>query len=214
MKAKTRKLPSKQTINLVAHQNDNKHPLRTFLAITVIVVALLLVAKFAVLDRFLAVAEERTKLEDMQNELTMVQLSLADYNEVETEYNRRSTSWMTNPEKATVDRQQVMMLIAQEIFSSAQVERYTVTENTLSLDLTGVTLNTTADIVSRLEARDEVAKVQVYTANSKFTSGASTSVSLVITLQNEESIRQEEAARQAAIAAEAAAAEAAEGGTE
>lgn len=209
MKAK-KKLPEKQTINLA--MREQAHGPFQIVPLFLVVFALALIfGKFAVADRLGRVSAEREALAELETRMQELTEQTADFDEVREEYSKYSNKWMTDGERATVDRLQAVAIVEEELMGDARVLRYSVADNVLSVDIGGATLATASNFVSRLEARDEVAGVEVYTANNQLSSGVGSEISLTIRLQNEESIRQ---AAQAAAQKAAAAQGEAEGGGE
>lgn len=208
MKAK-KKLPEKQTINL-AMKEQTHGPFQVVPLLLIVFSLALIFGKFAVADRLARVAAEQETLAALQRQIDDLTKQTADFETVREEYAKYSNNWMSDAERATVDRAQAVALVEGELMGDARVLRYSVQDNVLSVDLGGATLATASDFVSRLEERDDVAGVEVYTANNQISAGTGSEISLSIRLQNEESIRQ---AKQAA-AQKAAAAQAAEGGGE
>lgn len=206
MKAK-KKLPQKQTVNL-AMREQTHGPFQVVPMFLIVFALALIFGKFAVADRLLGVAAEQEHVAALEQQLQELETQTADFDAVREEYAKYSNNWMTDEERATVDLAQAVSLVEDELMGDARVLRYSVAENTVSVDLGGVTLATASDFVSRLEARDDVAGVAVYTANNQLSAGAGSEISLTIRLQNEESILLE----QKRAAQKAAEAQAAEGG--
>lgn len=210
-KSKVGRMPTKTTINLARKERTTSSQSSGPLIVLVILLVVVF-AKFAVYDRLMEVAAENEKLVSMQTELDQMKTQNADYDEVAERYGKYSTDWMTDDEKATVDRIVTLTAIEQELLSQARVQQFSVTQNILSVQISGIPLEKVATLANNLEKREEVSGVQVFTAQTKDANKENTNISMVIGLQSEESIRVAEAKAAADKAlAEQAAAEGGEG---
>lgn len=188
-----KQIPQKKTINLVIKEKSQFRPTRViplFLLLAALVTAF---AKFAVLDRLDHVAAERAKLIGVLAQQSALEASTADYNEVAAQYRRYASNWMNDSERAAVDRMEVLALVEAELMSVAGVEKFSIADNVLSVNLTGITLDQTSVIVQRLNTYPIVSSVSVYTATNqadRTQPGVSTQVSMVITLSQPDPVRQ------------------------
>lgn len=152
--------PFKTTMNLYFKE---KKPLRPQVLIPcVLALAMLagLFAKFAVVDRFAGLAEARSALEGERQRLRALRGSCADYDEVQKEYMKYNYS---NFDRSIVSRTDVLDLLERVVFPSAGVRTLTISGNTMSMTLMGLTLDEVSDMLHALEAEELVRKVTVST---------------------------------------------------
>lgn len=177
--------PQKTTINLVMKEKSQFRPGRLIPLLAAVVLAAAAFGKFAVADRLAQVNRAQADLDAANARQRELSAALADYPAVEDEYNRYASGWMTGEETALVDRMEIVGLIEGELMSAGAVKQFALAGNTLSVDLTGVTLGGTSGIVERLYAYPVIRQVEVYTAATGQTTGDGSLVSLVITLTGE-----------------------------
>lgn len=152
--------PSKTTMNLYFKE---KKPLRPQVLIPcVLVLAALagLFAKFAVADRFAGLEEARAALESERRRLQTLRDSYADYGEVQDEYMKYNYN---NFDRSIVSRMDILDLLERVVFPPAGVRTLTISGNTMSMTLTGLTLDEVSDMLHALEAEELVRKVTVST---------------------------------------------------
>lgn len=183
MKKKAVVYPSKTTLNLCMKEKSPWRPGRVVPTFTALALAVVLFGKFAVADRLAQVSREQQVLAGLAAQVQALEEATADYDAVLEEYGRYSVGWMTDEEKAAVDRVDLLDLIEQELMSAAAVQQFSVTGNVLSVSLAGVTLEDTSRIVQRLYTWPEVQSVSVYTASTQQQKAAEeAAVSMVVTL--------------------------------
>lgn len=174
--------PQKKTINLVIKEKSQFNPGRLIPLLAAVLLAAAAFGKFAVADRMAEVNRAQAALDAAGARAKELTAAIADYDAVQDEYNRYASGWMTEDETALVDRMATIDLIERELMSVGGVKQFALAGNTLSVDLTGVTLSGTSGIVERLYAYPMVLQVEVYTAATGQISGDGALVSLAITL--------------------------------
>lgn len=183
MKEKAVVYPSKTTLNLCMKEKSSWRPGRVIPTFTALALAVVLFGKFAVADRLAQVSREQQVLSGLTAQVQALEKATADYDAVLEEYGRYSVGWMTDEEKAAVDRVGVLDLIEAELMSAASVQQFSIAGNVLSLSLAGVTLEDTSRIVQRLYTWPQVTGVSVYTASTQQQQAAEeATVSMVVTL--------------------------------
>ena len=182
------RLPEKATMNL-AQRKKRFHPHTMLPLIFVLVAGSLAVAKFAFLDPLGRKTDAYDRLSRQQEQLASVTASLKDYDEVAEKYGKYSYGYMTEDESALVDRIQVLDLIEEKLSGMATVKDFSISGNTLSVNISNVTLAKTGVIVKDLESSSLVSSVSVYTASTEGNSGSQSqnsaqpvSVSMTVTL--------------------------------
>lgn len=182
MKKTAGQYPTKKTINLVVREKSKTRPGRVIPMVLVVAALAAIFGKLAVADRLARVEQARTALSEVQLEVAELMEITAEYDEIQLEYGRFTTSWMTDEEHALVDRLAVLELVRGELIPGARVKQFSVNGNQLAVDLAGVTLEGTSGIVQRLSALDLVDSVAVYTASTQMQSGEEAEISMTITL--------------------------------
>lgn len=182
MSKKAMTYPSKMTINLAIREQGKWRPGRVIPMFAALTVAAVLFGKFAVADRLAEVSREQHMLNLLQSQAEALQERTEGYDILLEEYGRYSVGWMTEEEKDSVDRIGILDMVEQELMAAGSVRQFTVSGNTLSAELTGITLEDTSHIVQRLYHWPIVGQVSVYTATTQLQEGERAQVSLVITL--------------------------------
>lgn len=165
------RLPEKRTINLAT---VNVKRINWLLAIPLLLLTLAAVAafgKFAVLDRFNAVAVAQSEVEALQVQLDRGYAAIEDFGEINDVYAHYTYSGMTEEELGRADRIAVMDLIERVVLATnTPLEGWSLSGNQLVLDISGNTLQEINLVVQRLLAEDMVDYCTVTTAATADTS--------------------------------------------
>ena len=178
--------PSKATINLAVREKSKWRPGRVVPMFAALLAAAVLFGKFAVADRLARVSRAQQALAAVQSQVDALTERTAGFADLQEEYGRYSVGWMTDEEKAAVDRIDILDLMEGELMAAGTVRQFTVSGNTLSVDLSGLTLEDTSRVVQRLYGWPIVESVAVYNATTQVEDGADAQVSLVVTLTRAE----------------------------
>ena len=178
MRKQTR-YPSKSWLNLAMRERTANSPSRILPLALLCAVLIGLFAKFAVVDRLVAVAAAQSRVAELRQQIDALSQDTAGYDELLTEYARYSTGWMTDEERSIPDRLVIFSLLEQDVLPTSNLHGLSVTGNTLILDLNRLSLKDASAIETRLRAREEVSAVSVTAASSILDYGA---VSMTITL--------------------------------
>ena len=154
-------LPSKKTMNFVHHESSINVK-KMLPLILVIIVAIGVFAKFAILDPLDKKTAAYTELGIKQQQLDAVNAKLSGYDELEKEYGRYSYGWMNETEVNMVNRMDVLRMVEEEIASKAFIDNLAVNNNVLTLNIHGITLEQASAMVKSLEARGLVQSAAVY----------------------------------------------------
>ncbi len=149
-------LPTKQTINLADH---NAKPLKLGIVIPLIVLLALCVAaagKFAVYDRFMQVVAAQSQVYQLRAELNLANDKLASFDELSDMYAHYTYSGMTAKELSRVDRARIVVLIQKVVIPEVIVYNWSVSENMLTMNVTGSSLQALNLLVQRLNDEDIV----------------------------------------------------------
>ncbi len=177
MRKKQGAYPSKATLNLAMREKSPFSPEKLLPALAVLLVLAGLFGKFAVADRLAAVSRAGAELSALRQRQAALEQSTAGFDALSRRYAQYATGWMTEDEQAAVPRLEMLELAESELMPGGQVRRLSAGGNVLSVELGGVTLESTARFVQRLYQRPDVTNVAVYTASTK-----DASVSMIITM--------------------------------
>ena len=157
---KAKSFPTKTTLNLVYKEKREFRLSRLVPAVLAVVLLAAVFAKFAVIDRFAALAEAENQLAREQAQLQELINSFADYDEVQAEYNRYTYE---NFDRTIPDRQDVLKLLERYVFPVSGMQQLSIAGRSVSTTLTGMTLEEVSTLVNRLESQPLVDKVTVST---------------------------------------------------
>ena len=188
--AKKIKVPSKQTLNLLVKEKTLAHPTRLIPILLLIALGSYAFAKFAVIDRLNKVRHAEAELAVMYNQLEMIESTYADFDEVQSEYNRYTYE---NYDRTLADRLEVLAMIERQLFPVGSVQNISISGRTVSLILTGPSLADASGIIASLLSDPLVEEVNIpsYTENSDKT-GANSTIPMTITLKDATTIAPEE----------------------
>ncbi len=182
LKKKQGTYPSKVTLNLAMKEKSPFSPVKLVPLLVVLIALAGLFGKFAVADRLAAVDHAEAELSALRQRQEALEEATAGYDELTRQYAQYSTGWMTEDEQAAVPRTEMLDLVETELMPGGQVRRISASGNILSVELGGVTLESTARFVQNLYQRSDVTNVAVYTASTKEESGNQAAVALIITM--------------------------------
>lgn len=188
MKFKTQfnqKYPTKTDINLALYEKSNKNLRITISKLALLVICLMLFAKFAVIDRFNAAKQAEASASEVQSQLSSLKDYTKNYNDVLEEYKELiATSSSANVIATPMER---LGLIEKYLLSSSQVESFDVIDDVITVKISGVTLNQISSIFVNLMSDPLIANVQVYTASTANRSSDLTTATMTIQLTVDDS---------------------------
>ncbi len=165
---KDKSIASKQTMNLAIRENKAAKNALMIPVIAAIVLAAALVGKFAVADRLAQVVAAQREVDQIKSQTEALVAAYADFDEVRAEYNRYTYK---DFDRTLADRMDVLALMEREIFPVCQVQRLSLAEKRLDLELEGSTLGDGSALVARLEADPLVDAAFVSTATATAENG-------------------------------------------
>ena len=177
-------LPSKKTMNFV-HHKSNFNPKKVLPLVAVAIIALVLLAKFGIMDQLDKKTAAYNELTQRQEQLAAVNAKLADYDELSKKYGRYSYGWMNETEVSMVSRMDVLALVEAKFTPAAVVENIAVNNNVLTLNIHGITLEQASAMVKSLEASEMVSSATVYNASAENAEEASIFMSIILTKEAE-----------------------------
>ena len=159
---RAKSIPTKRTLNLVIKEKSEFRPELLLPAVLIVLVIAAVFGKFAVLDRYAALAEAEDLLAQDRHHLEELRASYADFDEVQAEYNRYT---YTDFDRTIRDRQDVLDLLEKYVFPVSGTQQLRITDNSVSLTLTGMTLEEVATLSEKLKADTRVDNVIINTTS-------------------------------------------------
>lgn len=147
-KMKKKAMPVKTTLNLVIKEKKSLPLAKTIPAVLIVLALAVVFGKFAVADRYEKLNAAEKELSNARSQLNALRASYTDYDEVQAEYNRYTYNGF---DRTIVNRLDVMALIEREIFPVSGVRSLSITGKTVSMTLTGMTLEEISRLIDRLE---------------------------------------------------------------
>ena len=160
---KDKSIASKTTLNLAIREKTWLKSAWVIPAMAAIVLAALLVGKFAVADRLGQVVAAQREVDRLRQAVADTRAEFSDYDEVEEQYNQYTYK---DFDRTLADRMDILDLIEKEIFPVCTVERLALAEKRLDLSLQGPTLENNSQLINRLEANDLVDEVWISTSTA------------------------------------------------
>lgn len=163
-----RNLPVKRSINLAVSGNKKTIKTRVALpAVALIIVGAIILSKFLVVDRLLAVSRAEGEVASLQGQLNASYQTLQGFGEMTDEYAHYTYSGMTSEELNRTDRVEVLNLIQYVLLPQATVSSWSLTGNILTLDIARESLQDINLIAQRLNEDPLVDFCTVTTAATK-----------------------------------------------
>ncbi len=178
-KRQSSQMPSKTTMNLcmpAEHEVDLRKAVP--LGILILLVTVLFI-KFGIVDMYAQVDQKQTELSQQQALVSSAESKLSGYDAVKQEYE----SYSSVQNAGSVDALTALDLVDTQVRSSATVTSESLKNNTLTLGLSNVSLDTIGKLVSSLYAQSIVSDVSVSTAATTSTSASDVTATMVITLK-------------------------------
>ena len=152
-----RNYPVKRSINLAAAGEKKTNMTLAIPLIILIIVAAAAFSKFMVADRIAEASAASARVTELQQQLEDTYAQINEMNETVTEeYAHYSYSGMTEEELSAADREEVVELIDRYVMPYASVTSWHLSENTLTMPITGTSLEEINEIVDRLNSADLV----------------------------------------------------------
>lgn len=174
--------PAKRTMNLYYKPDRTTRPATIALYVLFCLTILLGLSKVLVYDLWAEVRSARQELSAAERELNGVMAELADYDQVLERYRRYAA---TEEEAALIDRMEVLELLDSAVGSPARLDSVAISGDIVRMEVSGVDLARTAEIVSALEAAPLVESTAVNTASTTEESGAGLRADILIQLRKE-----------------------------
>ena len=165
------KCPQKTGINLNL-QEDRQRVRRTLLIGILAIAALVtVVVNFGVLQQYRRLDKAQAAYDRVHTQYVSAQEALADYDRVLLEYRTYSMDRMTAAGSeditAAVDRQAALDLLEQEMLSHGSLTALQITQNTMNVDMSGMTLDQISAMFARLRLSPIVDSVSLSVASTE-----------------------------------------------
>lgn len=170
--------PTKVTMNLYQGDTKTTSLLNVVIVGVILAVAIALFVKFGVIDQLALVSQKQGELAEQQSTLMSFRGSVEDYDEIKELYD----SYMVRYGEGSSDAISVLDLVEQHVKNVAQVTSIVLSEDTLTLTLYDVPLDSVGNLAKDLEGQDLVSSVHVSTATTADSEGQNTVSTLVVTL--------------------------------
>lgn len=164
---KRRQMPTKRSINLAVLSEKKTHFGLLIPGILLILVVAAAFSKFLVIDRLAEVDAARAEVNRLQTKIDQGYEELAGFDDLADLYAHYTYSGFTQEELNRSDRVEVLRLIRSVVLPRTEVSSWTLSGNTLTINLNGETLQDINLLVQQLEAEDIVDFCTVNTANTK-----------------------------------------------
>lgn len=165
------KCPQKTGINLNL-QEDRQRDRRTLLIGILAIAALVtVVVNFGVLQQYRRLDKAQAAYDRVHTQYVSAQEALSDYDRVLLEYRTYSMDWMTAAGSedipAAVDRQAALDLLEREMLSHGSLTALQITQNTMNVDMLGMTLDQISAMFARLRLSPIVDSVSLSVASTE-----------------------------------------------
>ncbi len=160
-------IPTKRTLNLAYEPKDAVKPTMAIPLVILGIVGGIVFSNYFIIDRFEEVSAARDRVAAIQQDLDAGYEELKDYDDLMVIYSKYTTSGMTDEELNRSDRVEVMNLLQSVVMPRLKVANWTLTSNTLTINITGTTLQQINLIVQSLNEDPLVRYCTVQTAVSR-----------------------------------------------
>ena len=158
-------LPKKKTINFISDRAEKTNRMAVIL-FAIFMVCLAIFVKFAVIDLLNKVAAAERTYNEMERQLDVYRKELANYNEVQDQYNEMVGNFLTETELSYQDRIDMLNMVERDIRDYVEIQSITMSNNTIRV-LTGqTTMDTVSHIVNVLASDSRNSYVTVTTTQT------------------------------------------------
>lgn len=180
LKPKKGSYPTKTSMNFIKEDvSENK----TVLVVCSALFAVFLVCftKLFVLDPLAKMSKLESNYNALQSQIQALQADTADFNEVKARYNDLVGSFLTEDEKNSLNRTDVLNMIDQDIRSSVDVSSIRIHGNQISVYTAETDLSTFSQVISVLQSDERNDYVTVTTTSSNSSNSAAVTADIEIT---------------------------------
>ena len=159
------KYPEKTYINLV--QSENKgNDRKAFAWFLVFLIALAIFTKFAVLDQLDKISRAEAAYNQMLGQVNEIKKANSEYDAVKAEYDEVTDWYMTEEEKAEIDKYNVFKMLEDDMMPYVGIKSVQIAGNTIAVQTNVTTLQTVSKFLSVLQNDHRNGFVTVTTASA------------------------------------------------
>lgn len=184
-KKKPVQVAEKTTMNF-ARRESSFNVKKMIPVILILAVAIALFVKFGVIDQLDKKLAAYNEIAEKQAVIDEMEMKLTGYDELYAKYGRYSYGWMDDNEVNTIDRIEILKLVESKVMRSARIDDISINGDVITMNLSGITLQNTSDIVKALEQDELVKSVAVYSATAQDAENAEIFMSVVLNKEPEE----------------------------
>lgn len=185
------KCPQKMGINLNIQEDRSRNRMTLLIGILAILALVAVVVNFGVLEQYRRLDRAQAAYNQVHSQYVKAQEDLADYDRVLVEYRTYSMDWMSNGDgeiAITADRQEALDLLEQEMLTSGSLNAIQITQNTMNVDMSGMTLTQISDMFARLRLSPIVDSVTLNVATTEEGSSSLMDFTVCVTLRQPEEV--------------------------
>ena len=186
MTKNSNKYPVKTDINLAIREKKQNKPSTTIPTFIILVIAIAIFSKFAVINRLEQASEAETSATVAQQQLETLKEYTNNYPKVLEEYNALLASKSSINVVATPMER--LGLVERYLISASQVNSFDVVDDVITAQISGVTLNQISAIYANLMSDPLIENVQVYTASTNDKNNSLTTATMTIQLTVDDSL--------------------------
>ena len=159
------KYPEKTYINLV--QNENKgNNRKSFAWFLVFLIVLAIFTKFAVLDQLDKIARAEATYNQVRGQVDEIKRANSEYDAVKAEYDEVTDWYMTEEEKAEIDKYNVFKMLEEDMMPYAGIKSVQIAGSTIAVQTNVTTLQTVSQFLRILQNDHRNGFVTVTTASA------------------------------------------------
>ncbi len=176
------KYPEKTYINLIQDETD-KNNRRAIIYFLVFLVFLGFFVKFAVLDQLDKISRAEGQYRQVEAQVNAVRQMNSEYDEVKKQYDEVTDWYMTEQEKAEVDKSNVFNMLENDIMPYVGIQSVQIAGNTIAVNTNVTNLQTVSMFLSALQndSRNSFVTVTTASANNDETSSNAVTANVIIT---------------------------------
>ena len=186
MKKNSNKYPVKTDINLAIREKKQNKPSTTIPTFIILVIAIAIFSKFAVINRLEQASEAENSATVAQQQLETLKEYTNNYPKVLEEYNALLASKSSLNVVATPMER--LGLVERYLISASQVNSFDVVDDVITAQISSVTLNQISTIYANLMSDPLIENVQVYTASTNDKNNSLTTATMTIQLLVDDSL--------------------------
>lgn len=179
------KYPQKKQINLAMWGKSKGEIIRLSVLAAVTVVACGLFTYFFVFQKISVANEAKQNYLKMEKQIEKLEEKNGDYGELVKEYRKYDDEFFGEVEKMEKNRLKIMDMIERNVKGKADIERVSILQNEVTLEVSQTTLSQVSEIVSAFEAEESVSYVTLTMADAKNSDTGSLRADIRVQLTNE-----------------------------